>query len=290
LLMLVPGNPGLTEYYISYLDFIAAKYPQFEIICPSHAGFHTARPLSAPRDKPVFYSLKAQINHKLEILDSMHPGTEPRDLYILGHSVGAYMVQKIVHSLGRSAERPWSVKFVGLITPTIIDIAKSTNGTFASKVFKFLRKICIDPAKLLAFLARVVDMLLPVWLIKFILVRRMKLLSHQDATQSLEATCNIISSPSIVFQAVSLAQEEMARIKHDTKFQEEFFASHTKNGKIWAYFAKNDGWVSDKTRELILDKYSCRDNVVMVVDAGGPNGIEHSFCIKQSDSFARITI
>lgn len=64
ILILIPGNPGLVDFYISYLDFIHEKFPNFEILCIGHAGFLKSKSTKT-------YNLEFQIDHKYDILKQM---------------------------------------------------------------------------------------------------------------------------------------------------------------------------------------------------------------------------
>jgi len=86
-IIVIPGNPGLIEFYRSFIDTLHKKLDQkVTIVGIGHAG-HGA----VGKNGKTVFSLQNQIQHKIEFLESFPPETE---FIILGHSIGAYIALK----------------------------------------------------------------------------------------------------------------------------------------------------------------------------------------------------
>lgn len=103
LLVWIPGNPGLLYYYQEMLHHLHLKHPDWEILGISHAGMT----LNAHSNTPIF-SLQDQVDHQVEVINNF--SCKNRKIIIMGHSVGAYIVQKVCLSnkLVGSVQKSWS--------------------------------------------------------------------------------------------------------------------------------------------------------------------------------------
>ncbi|CDK27231.1 unnamed protein product [Kuraishia capsulata CBS 1993] len=274
LLLFLPGNPGLVEYYIDYLQLVQAAFPQLEILCVSHAGFSTTHG-EGPKE---LYPLSKQISHKLEVLrkEAFDGSGSKRQLLVMGHSVGSWILQRVILGVLDDSDlnSSYEVAFAGLITPTITDIAKSSNG----RILKGLSERISRLPKLVGHLSFLISCL-PSSVLEYLVGLKLGAAS----SGSLAATCKLVTSPSIVEQALSLASEEMRVIGADQSVNERFFGCKFEK---WAYFAAADHWVADETRGLLMELYS--ENVD--TELGAKGGITHSFCVSESKEFAEITI
>ncbi|XP_064480277.1 lipid droplet-associated hydrolase-like isoform X2 [Ornithodoros turicata] len=98
LLVLIPGNLGIIDYYEEFLKEIYQACGGAVHVCGiSHAGHdQVPRPLSSPdfSANPELYGLDGQIQHKLSFLDENIPVNRP--ILLVGHSVGAYVILQIM--------------------------------------------------------------------------------------------------------------------------------------------------------------------------------------------------
>ncbi|EGV61750.1 hypothetical protein PSN45_000437 [Yamadazyma tenuis] len=294
LLIFIPGNPGLVEYYITYLELIQQAHPTFEIYCISHAGYQTTGDYVKEGSKkyPV-YSLDFQVKHKCKIInDILHQKGGKANLYIMAHSVGAFIVQRVLKIL--EANRDVLVKFVGLICPTVINIKESTSGQVLSKLSTYLPLVQLG----LVF-SYVLGFLFSNNAIKW-MFRNFVFSSPKSATRnaaealenSVSASVKLVTSGRIVKQTLTMAIEEMEMILEDDELNDWFFQELSAQGtKIWTYFAFTDHWVHDNTRNYILSKYHDESNPNLSFELGDvDDGITHSFCVDQSEEFAEITL
>lgn len=310
LLLFIPGNPGLIDYYTTYLEIIQKKYPGLEVLNISHAGFQTTdNYISKGENSPfVFYDLNYQINHKVEIIEEFvnekwaknGAGTGKIELFFLCHSVGAFISQRVIKRLLELPDisKKISIKFVGLICPTILDIKISSSGKIFTRLFWLLPLI-----KVVLFWTRFLKWILTPQRIKGIIryhLSKKKVASRRedsDAVSNMEnsiiATYNLVLSQRIIRQALTLAEEEMEEISQHKSINDFFFKTLTNSEnrvKIWSFFADNDYWVHDNTRDSILSQYTDLDNKNLNFQLGEKAGITHSFCVDQNKEFALITI
>lgn len=310
LLIFIPGNPGLIDYYTTYLELVQRKYPTLEILNISHAGFQTTgdfvkRGETSPFE---FYDLEFQINHKVEIIseylkeakageEGEGDELEPIKVYILCHSVGSFVTQRVVKRLLSKPDvsRLFKLRFVGLICPTILDIKVSSSGVLFTRLFRVLPVI-----RLVLLFAKILKLILPLrWikrLIRYKLATKSVTSGDPDATSNMEnsiiATYNLFSSQRIIRQALTLAEEEMEEISQHDEINDFFFKQLTREPhdvKIWSFFANLDYWVHDNTRDSILEKYYDKNNRNILFELGEAGGITHSFCVDQNKQFANIT-
>ena len=278
-LILIPGNPGLVEFYITYLDEIQKHRPELEIYAVSHAGFSTTEPLDSTVE---YYPLSYQIQHKCDFITQIAEKSnhEKVPIYLLAHSMGAYVLQNVAKRLSDNPKIDF--RFAGLICPTIMDIASSGSGELVTRIRA--KVPVVQPVVAVASFLRLV---LPTSLARGLVQETDKKgKSEEGYRNAIEACWKLFSSPRLIKQALEMAMEEMDQIKHDRPLQDWFFNTFLKKCLIWGFFAATDHWVADSTRASILE-YS-QKNVRFQVET--LPDISHSFCVDQSVEFAAVTL
>ncbi|QLL33015.1 hypothetical protein HG536_0D05370 [Torulaspora globosa] len=266
----IPGNPGLMEYYEEFLMLVHRHRPDWEVLGISHAGFNTVEPVEERRkDGNVVFSLEQQIDHKLEIIREFSSPNRP--LIIMGHSVGAYMVQKIA----MSEKLVGKVIRTGLLTPTILDIHTSERGRLLSRAFYWLRSL---PTLAGWGSSLLFDCFLPSLVTKTLLSIAM---GCGLKSSPVLATEKLVKNSKFIKQALGLAAFEMQEIRTDWEFQRDFI-NHCNKNKIstWLLFSNSDHWVAESTREDLIrfyDQNYDQDRVTIHVC-----DIPHSFVLKHS--------
>lgn len=279
-LVLIPGNPGLVEYYTTYLEHIQKQRPELEIYAVSHAGFSTTE---SPGTKQPYYSLESQIQHKCDFLVQIAGQSQHKRMpvYLLAHSMGCYVVQKVAQKLQDHPRIEF--RFVGLNFPCVMDIAKSDSG----QKLTWLNGL-LPVASVVSLFANCLNFLLPEWAIRRIVQTQVKRGdSEAEYAAAVEGTLKLVRSPHLVRQALGMAVEEMEHIRNDQPLQDWFFSSFLEKVPIWGYFAATDHWVADATRASILE-YRGKNVAFAVADPS--SAITHSFCIDQSVNFADVTV
>lgn len=302
LLVFIPGNPGLIDYYVTYMHLISEKHPQYDVLAIGHAGYQTSGDYvkAGKSNSHDFYNLEYQVDHKVQILKKRILEGH-HQLSFVCHSVGGYITQRVVKRLLLDEELKGLVKieFVGFICPTIVDIAKSQSGVLFTRLFNVLPIVHLA----VFFVAFLQLILRDSWakaiirscaIDKPLREDKMLLVAYNNAVN---ATFKIYKSPRIVHQALSLAREELNVIHRDDELNDWFFREipDTLGVKIWCFFAFRDYWVHDNTRDYILGRYHNLedDNVVFQIGDGDKEGfksIGHSFCVDQTVEFAQVTL
>lgn len=270
----IPGNPGLLEYYQDFLRKIHKKNPEWELLAISHAGtVIEASQLKRLEHKTPIYDLNQQINHKIELINKYSKNHE-RKLIIMGHSVGAYMCQKIV----ASPKLVGSVIKMGLLTPTVIDIHKSSHGVVFTKAFEKVAKLY----EYLPFLSDLAfNKLIPTYWTKLLILYIMG--CSWDDHHIILGTFLLLTQRETLRQVLGLASVEMQQIRDDWSFQEHLIDQCAKNGtETWLLFSGNDHWVSDSTRAELITFYKERvpENKLQI---NVNDGIKHSFVVADVD-------
>lgn len=265
----IPGNPGLLEYYEELLQLIHKQNPEWEILGISHAGMSPDYVSRGGRDNKI-YSLEEQIEHKIQVINNFTSPSRP--LIIMGHSVGAYIAQRIV----LSKELVGRVIKLGMLTPTIVDIHTSEKGIIFTKAFHWVKSLPQIAAWGTHFLF---NRVIPKLFIRPILSLVMG--CHRDS-KAVIASSLLIQNSDFVLQALGLATYEMDAIRGDWDFQKQLLDyCHTRDINIWLLFSNSDHWVSNETRRQLIHFYNnahSGENISIQVSSTIP----HSFVVKHS--------
>ncbi|GMM37236.1 bifunctional triacylglycerol lipase/ester hydrolase [Saccharomycopsis crataegensis] len=303
LLVFIPGNPGIVDFYVPYLNQLHTNF-QLETLCISHIshdcssmedgdlGFKNSLKKIVTGKNSDIYGLDTQISSKIEIINNFleHQNGDlnspkvgnSRDVIVFGHSVGSYMVQRVVNQLSPKA----SVKFVGLVFPTIIDIGKSDSGVSLTRATKLLPNL----HNYVSFFT-LLFMFLPSAMISWMIRSVMR--PAGDAETTVKCVKKLVCHPLVVRQALGLGKEEMGVIKRDLDFNDDFFDTAKHDYKVWCFFAQNDHWVAHSTRDAIKARYfNDQDDTKhyqMCDEEEDHLKLKHSFVINHTDQFVKIT-
>lgn len=258
------------EYYEDFLMLIHRQHPDWEVLGISLAGFNTIEPVEEPRKNGnVVFSLEQQIHHKLEVIREFSSPNRP--LIIMGHSVGAYMVQRIA----MSRELVGKVVRTGLLTPTILDIHTSERGLLLSKALYWLSSL---PTWAGLGSSLIFDRILPSLVTKTLLSIAM---GCDFSSSAVLASEKLVKNGKFIKQALGLAAFEMQEIRSDWEFQRDFIDHCNKNNiSTWLLFSDSDHWVAESTREDLIkfyDQHYDEEKVTIHVC-----DIPHSFVLKHS--------
>lgn len=294
LLILIPGNPGLVEYYVTYLNRIQQKIPSFELLALAHTGFNFREQIldSRGEDLPLgFYDLEFQIQQKVKILkEKIEKKNSHVNLYFLSHSMGSFVLQRVVKRLldDRISEKI-NIKFLGLAFPTIIDIAQSDSGQKLTSLSRILPIVTI--AAILSRFSSYLPESIRKYAISTFLTRPK--LDTKEATESIkisvDTTAKFVSSSGAVRQALELAKQEMECITRDIDINDWFFRTLPEkySVRVWSFFGTKDHWVKNDTRDFLIRRY---------YDPPSPNVLfqiadhSHGFCVSESVEFSDVTV
>ncbi|KAF1953189.1 hypothetical protein CC80DRAFT_494808 [Byssothecium circinans] len=274
----ITGNPGLIEYYRTFLThlygllatptspFTSSAYPTFHVFGRSLSGFAT-NPVTRSNNnltKPPPYALEEQINHSQEALERLvhdvrsNEGAKDVRVILMGHSVGAYILLELTRRLRKKAEElstgeegGEAVRIVGgvCLFPTVTHIAKSDSGRKSGWLLN------LPPfAHYASLAAKTLTFALPTSFLTSLI--RTVLRFPRDAA---DVTASFINSPHGVEQALHMARDEMLQITSDTWDTEIWGAAHASSHAhgharpvLRFLFAKEDHWVADETRDELI--------------------------------------
>ncbi|CCH60242.1 hypothetical protein TBLA_0C04450 [Henningerozyma blattae CBS 6284] len=267
----IPGNPGLLEYYTKMLRSLHDKYPTWEILGVSHAGMSNGNQIKNVLSTKV-YTLDEQVSHKVEVINNF--SSPKRNIIIMGHSVGAYMAQRVI----MDSNLIGNVIKLGLVTPTVVDIHRSVKGIKMTRAFNLFRELPIFLGLLstLAF-SKLFPAIFTRWLLTIIMGCK------NNDNHAADASTVFLTNGSFVKQCLGLASHEMKHIRDDWNFQKRLIDYCNKeNVSTWFLFSSTDHWVSDDTRNELINFYrtNCKSDIL---DVSVSNIIPHSFVINFSD-------
>lgn len=269
LFVFIPGNPGLIEFYKSFLDQIQKKHGNWEILGISHAGMITkCKGLKKPTK---VYSLKDQVQHKVYVINDFCSSNRP--LIIAGHSIGAYIVQKIALDVSLVG----TVKRIMLLTPTVIDIHLSEKG----RKLNWINEWCPNFHSYVANASWLVfEKMLP----QAITEKILSLFVGSEQACVREATKLLVTNYEFVQQSLGLAREEMQKVRDDWNFQLSFLQfCKSQEVELQFVFAFKDHWVNSQTRFDLAEFYSSnyyKDFLTIDED----EKISHSFVLNDTKS------
>lgn len=138
-LLFIPGNPGVVDYYTPYLDTIYHSREcagSVEILAVGHRG-HTALEETSEEERGASHkwqkegtSLQAQVRHKVEVVKAIrkaYPRSDRDDdedvkIIIVGHSVGAWIGLRVLEEMGDDIDG------LQLLFPTVMNIAQTPKA------------------------------------------------------------------------------------------------------------------------------------------------------------------
>ncbi|GAA96146.1 uncharacterized protein L969DRAFT_43732 [Mixia osmundae IAM 14324] len=281
IVVFVPGNPGLVDYYTDFLTTVAdltnpRKSPKggrnlkTDVIAISHLAQATS-PLSSLAYSAILSgklpTLADQVDHKIACIDRVHGLFPKAKIVLIGHSVGAWICCQVLKA------RPKLVSRAQLLFPTISDIAATPN---AQRLWPIFNRV--GSAALVSLTMG--TSFLPLGITSRLtgVAQRAAVAPEGDATK---ATLDLVTSPTVVASALAMARDEMATIKDLDK---AFLAQY--GDRLDFYWAEgdSDGWVrSSQIQEIIetvQDKATHQRCVL---------GMKHAFCLKDGAQMGRIS-
>ena len=258
-LLFIPGNPGLSDYYIAYLTALhrtvnSGGPSSLEIFCPSQLGHD---PLASVFPETLV-SLDEQVTHKAAVLATVSTrwsGDRPR-IILAGHSIGAWMALEIVRrGLNRTP-----VYSIHLLFPALHQMGQTPNARKLAWLFRasdsrqhqassmlFLPLLTALYA-LLSVALRVVQ-ILPIPVVHFLVL----LGAPTQPPSAVRTTTNFVLSPPCVKQALYMANDEMMLVRQLQDLPASSTAEAEVDVRMRAYWAAGDidGWAPDKTRKVV---------------------------------------
>ncbi|ORX88166.1 alpha/beta-hydrolase [Basidiobolus meristosporus CBS 931.73] len=243
-LFMIPGNPGVVEFYTPFLNTIYSELNEkIDIVGVSHLGHSKGEHDNS--DGKV-YSLDEQIAHKIDCLDMLHKRYPKNTRFILvGHSIGAFICEKVF-----KARPNLNIVRVFSLFPTIEHIADTPRGKQMRPLFRpEIRKIASALAQVLGFVHQPT------------LAFLIKTLTGQPKWGA-DLTARKFINFHAINNSLSLAAQEMNVVKD---LNEAFYA---RNLDIFVfYYGTIDGWVPVERYLSLKDKlpeanaYLCQEKI-----------------------------
>lgn len=240
-LVFIPGNPGLSSYYIDFLHSIytSSSTKSIEILSVSHRG-HAPLPSigsnavwgdnqanAAHASRGYGCSLRDQVRHKIAVVDAVTRMYDRRQtkVVLVGHSIGAWMAAEVVK------ERRASVDGLHLLFPTLAWIGRTPNARKISWALLNPVSMAVLAVPLLLF------SLLPLW----VMVWLVRLITGQPRAAAL-ATAELLTTKGAVYNALRMAKEEFATVQGLEPSTVEAISRFTGDGggRVRSYWASED--------------------------------------------------
>ncbi|KAJ1301558.1 hypothetical protein OPQ81_008806 [Rhizoctonia solani] len=245
LLLFIPGNPGLVEFYTEFLNYLHHTFnkagTRLAILVRGHIGHAPSLPTE---NGSWTVGLDSQVTSTVELYDSARDSYGPSTKIILvGHSVGSWVVTQVMHA------RPNTASGALLLFPTVSNIASTPNGRKLSWLFRRpIPTIVSNLSRLLTF----------------------------PPHYQLNIIKSLATSPHVVYSALTMAHDEMQMIGSLGSAPSTVHATcERERSRIYACFAAKDEWVGDEVSSVkaMLDEHR-----VVVRD----DDVPHAFCISHS--------
>lgn len=197
-----------------------------------------------------------------------------RPVILMGHSLGGWLVQRVAVEVANDPQL--DLQLVCLMTPTLKELAKSSTG----QKLKSLARQYPVPGGVLARGLQVAQKVSPLWSRV-----EQQFLSDALPPHIVMATRGFVSQPSIIRQWIEMGKEELVAIGSDCNDVVDFWHNNGKF-KIWGFFAHEDQFVDNTTREDIFNEWGHLNHVTFDV---GAEEIIHGFCIHHNQEVAQLT-
>eukprot|EP00795_Rhopilema_esculentum_P008281 gene8281-14239_t len=267
--VVVTGNPGMIEFYeVFMLQLHKASKCHLEVVGISQAG-HSPVWKYAKDDSAQSYkkadckNLKYQIEHKIAFVDEYVP--KDKQLILIGHSIGAYIVLKMLEN--RRIEQR-ACKTV-LLFPTIENLKYTPNGNFWDPVSFYFRHPFALTAWLLSFT--------PLWMRKMLVDWRTSWKGRDTHPQLVDAFMQCVSY-TLMNNALYMAASEM---KHVNEVDENMAQIIDRNiNKITFYYGVDDKWAPVHFYDSMKKRFPNGD--IRLCE----HGFEHDFVVDSSEDVA----
>jgi len=267
--VVITGNPGMIEFYeIFMLHLHKASNCHLQVMGISQAGhspvwqypsYGTVNELKKANCK----TLKEQINHKIAFVDEFVP--KEKQLVLIGHSVGAYMVLKMLEN--RRIEKRVCRSI--LLFPTIENIKKTPNGHFWDPVSYYLRHPFALTAWLLSFT--------PFWIRKMLVNWRTSWKGRNTHPHLVDAFMHCVSY-TLMNNALYLAASEM---EHINELDDKLVETIKRNmKKVTFYYGADDKWAPVDFYKEMKERFPDGD-----IRLCG-HGFAHDFVVDSSEDVA----
>ncbi|KAG0092325.1 hypothetical protein BGZ92_010202 [Podila epicladia] len=256
-LLMIPGNPGLIDYYTPFLQTVHDTCQgKLDIFGASHLG-HSSGPHVT--DPSRLFTLQEQVDSKIAIFDALTEKFPKGTRFVLaGHSMGSWLALKVL-----KARPNHGIEKVFELFPTIHKIADTPNGRNMKNLFK---------PSVRTMVGGVVSTLRFIFSAPPVLRSIVSLATGQDAEMA-QVTSQKLLHGHVVRNCLFLAGQEMEQITEmDTAL------IHEHSGKFVFYYGKTDEW------SPIENFYEMQDKFPKVKSILCEQGMVHAFVLGHGEA------
>lgn len=266
-LVCVPGNPGITDFYFYFLENLHSLIG-IPIWVINHAGTEPAPPnFSQPSldEHPELFNLAGQVKHFKAFINKYVP--ENKKLFLIGHSVGG----KICVELMKNDDIASRASQIHLVFPTLLHINQSPNGKLFTSYIQYLIPVII----FLAWLIGIVPQFVQLNMVSvYFWARGAWKNCHMESC--VRGTLKLFRWGAAK-SSLSLAKDEMYKINDlDNEIYENYY------DRIFCYFAQNDRWAPLFQYHQIMEKHPKIQGVIL------DSKFTHSFVLTTPVDMAQV--
>ncbi|KAF9372402.1 hypothetical protein CPB97_001281 [Podila verticillata] len=256
-LLMIPGNPGLIDYYTPFLQTIHDTCQgKIDIFGASHLGHSSGRHVTNPSR---LFTLQEQVDSKIAIFDALAEKFPKGTRFVLaGHSMGSWLSLKVLKARPRHG-----IERVFELFPTIHKIADTPNGRNMKNLFK---------PSVRTMVGGVVSTLRFIFSAPPVLRSLVSLATGQDAEMAAVTSQELLHGH-VVRNCLFLAGQEMEQIAEmDTVLIEEHAS------KFVFYYGKTDEW------SPIENYYEMQERFPKVKSILCEQGMVHAFVLGHGEA------
>ena len=260
-IMVVTGSPGMTHFYIPFVDKLFDLNGGRSEVCVIGQAGHSPGVAKMTVDSlgRDWYTLEDQVEHKLTFLHDYVGRT--KSLSLIGHSIGCHIILQMLDRLAEDR-----VERVILLFPTIERMSETPNGRKLGPLFTTFRTLFIAVCWLLS--------LLPVSVQTFLLNQRFNSSPDNQRTHFVQAVMNM--NHTSWYNILCMANQEMTEV---VKLPVTIIQSNLH--KLVFYYGIRDPWNLPDLSENLQQLFPNADITLC------SQGIEHDFVLKSANQMAK---
>lgn len=275
LVIFIPGNPGLPGYYFAMLEHLTTSLAGKTCVAAISQLGHTT---VAPAQRQHLPSLDQQVSSKAAFVKEKQKQWPHLPTFVIAHSLGGWMTVEVTSFISpypffmRLTYRKQMMKHYPelkfesiLLFPSLSNMVTTPNG---KRLRWFLTATTALIVSRLCFLFALLPFPITAALVGLFT-------GHQGLARTV--TTKLVSSPSVVWQSISLGPEELERIT-----QPDLLTLEAQGQRVTCYWAKldQDGWCNEPDTSAIKS----------AIERGGGKalrcvqGLPHDFCVDRANS------
>lgn len=256
IVLIIPGNPGVTGYYTSFMETIYMTLKGTHAVwAVSHAGHCCTSYTKSQLGKDV-YDLNDQLRHKIDFIHDFVP--KGAKVTLVGHSIGCQIILSVLQAFEDSTDI--NIKYSYLLFPTIERMKDSPNGTRLWPVLCYFRWLTIFLAIIASFIPKKIkESLLYIYF------------GRKAHKHVIKASIELLN-PKIIQNVLWMAYSELNEV-----LMPNLKALEKHKGKVMLYYGANDGWCPLSYHQDLIAKVKEVNAQVC------QEGHAHAFVLKSSE-------